>query len=147
MSWMSLRRLTTLKFSAVASSPSTKRDSFHWPKYSPIVGTITTSAVNASLSAAASRGRRLQLARVQVEVAGGGDQERGVGQDLAERQSCRRRPGRARLRLVAREGAPEHALRDVVEGAGLLDRRAVRELQVERDRALGVVLHARPRRR
>ena len=47
---MSLRRLTTLKFSPVAESPSTKRDSFHWPKYSLIVGTITTRAVNASLS-------------------------------------------------------------------------------------------------
>ena len=45
---MSESRETTLNDSAVEPSPSTKRDSFHWPKYSLIVGTITTRAVNAS---------------------------------------------------------------------------------------------------
>ena len=45
---MSESRETTLKDSAVELSPSTKRDSFHWPKYSLIVGTITTRAVKAS---------------------------------------------------------------------------------------------------
>ena len=39
---------TTLNESPVAASPRTNRDSFHWPKYSLIVGTITTSAVKAS---------------------------------------------------------------------------------------------------
>ena len=48
MSLMSERRETTLNDSLSAASPRTKRDSFHWPKYSLIVGTITTSAVNAS---------------------------------------------------------------------------------------------------
>ena len=48
MSLMSERRETTLNASLSAASPRTKRDSFHWPKYSLIVGTITTSAVNAS---------------------------------------------------------------------------------------------------
>ena len=45
---MSERRETTLNASLSAASPWTKRDSFHWPKYSLIVGTITTSDVNAS---------------------------------------------------------------------------------------------------
>ena len=45
---MSDRRETTLNESPFARSPSTKRETFHWPKYSLIVGTITTTAVNAS---------------------------------------------------------------------------------------------------
>ena len=45
---MSERRETTLNASPVALSPSTKRDIFHCPKYSLIVGTITTTEVNAS---------------------------------------------------------------------------------------------------
>ena len=48
MSPMSESRETTLKDSELARSPSTKRDVFHWPKYSLIVGTITTTDVNAS---------------------------------------------------------------------------------------------------
>ena len=51
MSLMSESRETTLKDSDSELEPRTKRDSFHWPKYSLIVGTITTSAVNASESA------------------------------------------------------------------------------------------------
>ena len=45
---MSERRETTLNASPFALSPSTKRETFHWPKYSLIVGTITTTDVNAS---------------------------------------------------------------------------------------------------
>ena len=45
---MSLRRETTLNDVVLALSPSTKRESFQSPKYSPIVGTITTSALSAS---------------------------------------------------------------------------------------------------
>ena len=45
---MSESRDTTLNDSLVAEPPATKRESFHWPKYSLIVGTITTTAVNAS---------------------------------------------------------------------------------------------------
>ena len=48
MSLMSESRETTLNESLSAASPWTKRDSFHWPKYSLIVGTITTSEVKAS---------------------------------------------------------------------------------------------------
>ena len=48
MSPMSESRETTLNASPFALSPSTKRETFHWPKYSLIVGTITTTAVNAS---------------------------------------------------------------------------------------------------
>ena len=48
MSRMSDRRETTLNASALAASPATKRETFHWPKYSLIVGTITTMAVKAS---------------------------------------------------------------------------------------------------
>ena len=48
MSPMSERRETTLNESPFALSPSTKRETFHWPKYSLIVGTITTTEVNAS---------------------------------------------------------------------------------------------------
>ena len=44
---MSESRETTLNDSELARSPSTKRDVFHWPKYSLIVGTMTTTAVNA----------------------------------------------------------------------------------------------------
>ena len=45
---MSFRREATLNEFVVALSPMTKREAFHSPKYSPIVGTITTSAVSAS---------------------------------------------------------------------------------------------------
>jgi len=45
---MSESRETTLNESEEARSPSTKREVFHWPKYSLIVGTITTTEVNAS---------------------------------------------------------------------------------------------------
>ena len=48
MSRMSERRETTLNASELAASPATNRDTFHCPKYSLIVGTITTIAVNAS---------------------------------------------------------------------------------------------------
>ena len=48
MSPTSERRETTLKDSDAAAAPRTKRDSFHCPKYSLIVGTITTSDVIAS---------------------------------------------------------------------------------------------------
>ena len=59
---MSERRETTLNASELARSPSTKRDVFHCPKYSLIVGTITTTDVNASeevgCHARAARSRR-----------------------------------------------------------------------------------------
>ena len=82
---MSESRETTLKDSAVELSPSTKRDSFHWPKYSLIVGTITTRAVKrVGLGRLPGfRGRR-ELARVLVERLGRGEEERGVRQHLAE---------------------------------------------------------------
>ena len=48
MSPMSESRETTLNASPFALSPRTKRDTFHCPKYSLIVGTITTTDVNAS---------------------------------------------------------------------------------------------------
>ena len=45
---MSLRREATLNDVVVALAPITKREAFQSPKYSPIVGTITTSALSAS---------------------------------------------------------------------------------------------------
>ena len=46
---MSLRREATLKEVVLALAPTTKREFFQSPKYSPIVGTITTSAESASV--------------------------------------------------------------------------------------------------
>ena len=48
MSPMSESRETTLNASPCARFPSTNRETFHCPKYSLIVGTITTTAVKAS---------------------------------------------------------------------------------------------------
>ena len=85
MSSMSESRETTLNESPVAASPRTKRDSFHWPKYSLIVGTITTSDVKAS-DGCRLPGLRLgvELARVAVERLGGGGEDVCVRQHLAE---------------------------------------------------------------
>ena len=101
-------------------SPSTKRDSFHWPKYSLIVGTITTSAVNASDARRLPGLRRaVELARVAVEGVGGCGEDACVGQHLAELdRAVAVEVGRA-CPVRSRARAPEHALGEVVEVAGL----------------------------
>ena len=63
MSLMSESRETTLNASPFALPPRTKRDTFHWPKYSLIVGTITTTAVKASYARRPpALGRAVELA-------------------------------------------------------------------------------------
>ena len=81
---MSERRETTLNASPYALSPSTKRDVFHWPKYSLIVGTITTTAVNASDAVGFHARGPVELARVEHERVGGGLEGVRVRQHLAE---------------------------------------------------------------
>ena len=105
---MSESRETTLNDCDSEASPSTKRDSFHWPKYSLIVGTITTRAVNASDSLGCPGLARVgKLARIAVERLGGGEEERRVRQHLAEvlRAVAVQVDGRA-LRHIAREASP-----------------------------------------
>ena len=113
-----------------------------------MVGTITTSAVNASDGdgSHASRGAR-QIGCVAVELgARGGDQPR-VGKDLAERARAVAvevdRHARHLRGQVVGERSPERSLGQVVEVPGLLKDAAVRELEVERDGARGILRGAR----
>jgi hypothetical protein len=86
MSPMSDSRETTLNESPVDASPRTKRDSFHWPKYSLIVGTITTSAVKASDGVGCQACAFVErLAGVAVEGIRGGCEDARIRQRLAER--------------------------------------------------------------
>ena len=146
MSLMSESRETTLNASLSAASPWTKRDSFHWPKYSLIVGTITTSDVNASdavgshACASVSSSRRVALERL-----GRGRQDARVGQRLAELDRAVAVEVGLHLRGQIRAGAPEHALGEVEEVARLLEHAAVGQLQVERHRALRILFLARAR--
>ena len=76
---------TTLNESPFALAPRTKRDTFHWPKYSFIVGTMTTTAVKASDARRLPRlGSPRELARVEREGIGGGLEHARVRQHLAE---------------------------------------------------------------
>ena len=85
MSPMSESRETTLNDSELARSPSTKRDVFHWPKYSLIVGTITTTDVNASDGVGRqARAARSSSPRVAVERVRRRLEHVRVGQHLAE---------------------------------------------------------------
>ena len=144
---MSLSREATLNDVVVDLAPITKREFFQSPKYSPIVGTITTSAESASVGVRlVGRGGGQQLVALAVELARGGDEEGRVGQHLAELA------GRAVTVQVGLDAlgderailAPERGLGDVVERTRLLERPAVRRLERERDGALRVLLEARP---
>ena len=144
---MSLRREATLNEVVLALAPITKREAFQSPKYSPIVGTITTSAVERVGGVGlVGRGRRQQLVGLAVELGRGRDEEGGVGQHLAELAGLAVAV-EVGLDVARRERgilAPERGLGDVVERAGLLEGLAVRRLQRERDGALRVLLEARP---
>ena len=125
---MSESRETTLNASDVAASPGTKRDSFHWPKYSLIVGTITTSAVNASESVGCQAlAGRVELPGVPVEPGRRGRRNAASG-STSPNSSCAVAVeidrGEA-ISTVVGQRAPERALGDVEEVAGLLEHGAV----------------------
>ena len=141
---MSERRDTTLNASPLALCPSTKRETFHWPKYSLIVGTMTTTAVKASDAVGRqARADAVELARVEDERVGGRLERIRVRQHLAELHAPV--PVEVALRAAEHCGQrpPEHPLGQVVEVAGLLEHLAVGELQVERHRARRILGRAR----
>ena len=143
---MSERRETTLNASLVAPPPATKRESFHWPKYSLIVGTITTTAVKASdaLGCQASPAASSSAAYF-TNVAARGLEELRVRKDLAELHCAVAVDVDRRAGAVERfrERAPERALGEVEEVPGLLQDGAVGQRQVEGDSALGILGCAR----
>ena len=148
MSRMSDRRETTLNDSESERLPSTNRDSFHWPKYSLMVGTITTSAVKASESLGCHAFADVPSLRVAVERPRR-DQQARVGQLLAELGlAVAVEVGRCAGGEVAGKRAPERSLGQVVEVAGLLQHLPVRQREIERNGALaGILAGARSRRR
>ena len=143
---MSERRETTLNDSPVAASPATKRESFHWPKYSLIVGTITTSAVKASDGAGchalpASSSSVAYLSNVSLAARSRFGSGRTSPNSVVPSPS--RSTGVPAWPSVLGQRAPERALGEVEEVPGLLQHGAVRERQVERDGALGILCGAR----
>ena len=103
---MSESRETTLNESPFALSPGTKRDTFHWPKYSLIVGTITTTEVNASdaVGCQAFAGS-IELGSVENEcVRGGGEDACASGSTSPN--STLPSPSRSTFAARARAGCP-----------------------------------------
>ena len=142
---MSERRETTLNASLVAPPPATKRESFDWPKYSLIVGTITTTAVKASdalgcqASPAASRSAAYFTNVPAAAWRNGGSGRTSPNSTAPSPSTSTGVPGR----LSFRERAPERALGQVEEVPGLLQHGAVRQGQVEGNGALGILGGAR----
>ena len=119
MSPMSERRETTLKESPFALSPSTKRETFHWPKYSLIVGTITTTEVNASEAVGVHAfAERSSLSGVEDERVGRRLEDVRVREHLAELEPAVAVEVRLRADVLGAR-APEHALGEVEEVARL----------------------------
>ena len=123
-------RETTLKDSELRPSPRTKRDAFHWPKYSLIVGTITTTDVNASDAVGRqARADAIELAGIRGERVGRRLEHVRLGQDLAELALAvtvevdgrpdvggQRAPDIPSVRLKRFPGLPEDAFRPAASG-------------------------------
>ena len=145
---MSCRREEAAKDCSSAFAPAMKREFFHWPKYSLIVGVIVTSACSASArsgfharAAASSAFAWAAKSRVTAKTSVG------VRDRLAERDlAVAVEVGLDARGLEVGVRAEQRRLGQEEEVARLLEHLAAGQLDVERHGVLGVGARRRPRR-
>ena len=136
---MSESREVATKPCSSASSPAMKREFFHASKYSLIVGVMIVIAVKASDGVGSNAcGVRVQGVRLALELAQRRDVDVGVGDALAELDLAVAVGVLLDVGEQVGVGPVQRRLGEEEQVARLLQRLAVRQLEAERDGALGI---------